>query len=160
MRTAFPRFQYPMVGRFPYWNRKFAPHGFNEVQALFPVARFTEGFRALRAVYRKHDRIPEMCAVRRHRADAYPLAFAGDGLSVTFPFALAGFSSAGLDAFRREIVDAILRHDGKVYLSKFPYLTPDAFRRMYPGEAAFRAVKARVDPATRFWSDTAARLLA
>lgn len=157
--VAFPDFQYPMVGRFPFWNRKFAPHGFNEVQALFPTGQFEAGFRALRAVYRAHGRIPEVCAIRRHRADVYPLSFAGDGLSVTFPFALAGFAPAALEAFRHEVVEAILRFGGKVYLSKFPYLEPGPFRQMYPGQQAFREVKARVDPGGVFWSETAARLL-
>lgn len=156
---AFADYQYPMVRRFPFWNRKFAPHGFNEVQALFPTAQFAPGFRALRAVYRRHERIPEICAIRRHRADPYPLAFAGDGLSATFPFALAGFSPGDLEAFRREVTEAILRFGGKVYLSKFPYLEPEPFRQMYPGQRAFREVKARVDPGAVFWSETAARLL-
>src|SRR5262249_42712661 len=67
--VAFPDYQYPMVKLFPYWNLRFAPEGFNEVQALLPTDRFEAGLRALLAVCQRHGRTPEVCAVRRHRAD-------------------------------------------------------------------------------------------
>ena len=81
-------------------------------------------------------------------------------MSATFPFALAGFTPATLEAFRREVAEAILRFGGKLYLSKFPYLEPGLFRQMYPAQQAFREVKARVDPEGVFWSEAAARLFA
>ncbi|HZR79459.1 MAG TPA: FAD-binding oxidoreductase [Candidatus Binatia bacterium] len=159
-RVAFPDYQYPMAKRFPHWNLKFAPHGFNEVQALFPSGAFEAGLRAVLAVCRRRGRTPEVCAVRRHRGDRYLLSFAGDGLSVTLPFSLAGFRPGELDAFRAELMDAIAELGGRVYLSKFPYLRPAVLQRMYPRLAELRAIKQRVDPECRFWSDAAERLLA
>jgi decaprenylphospho-beta-D-ribofuranose 2-oxidase len=157
--VSFPDYQYPMVKWFPYWNLKFAPWGFNEVQVLFPTAQFAAGMRALLDRCRRHGRTPEVCAVRRHRADGYPLSFAGDGLSATFPFSLAGFTPGALEAFRGALMATILAHGGKVYLAKFPYLSREHFRAMYPAVDRFLAVKARVDPSRVFWSETAARLL-
>lgn len=158
-RVSFPRFQYPMVKLFPYWNLKFAPEGFNEVQALFPTDRFAEALPALLAFCRRRGRIPELCAVRRHRRDDYLLSFAGDGLSVAMPFPLAGFSPEELADFRERLAAVILEFGGKVYLSKFPYLTRDAFRAMYPEHRRFAAIKESVDPQRLFWSETAQRLL-
>lgn len=159
-RVDFPRYQYPMTRLFPHWNLKFAPEGFHEVQVLLPAERFAGAAAALFDFCDRRGRVPEVVAARRHRADPYPLSFAGDGLSLTLPFPLAGFTAGALDDFRRALIDEILRHGGKVYLSKFPYLGVDAFRAMYPGWRAFAAVKARVDPDRLFWSEAAARLLA
>lgn len=158
-RVTFPHFQYPMVRLFPHWNLKFAPEGFNEIQALFPAERFVAALDAVLSFCRRHRRIPEVCAVRRHRADEYPLSFAGDGLSLTLPLPLAGFRPQELDDYRARISDAILAHGGKVYLSKFPYLDRGVFRSMYPRWQSFVETKERVDPECRFWSETAERLL-
>lgn len=158
-RVAFPAYQYPMVKLFPQWNLKFAPEGFNEVQALFPAERFGDAFASLLAFCRQHRRVPELCAVRRHRRDDYPLSFAGDGLSMTLPFPLAGLSGADLDGYRRGLIDVVLGHGGKVYLAKFPYLGRDAFRAMYPGYRRFLEVKERVDADWLFSSEAARRLL-
>jgi decaprenylphospho-beta-D-ribofuranose 2-oxidase len=157
--VPYPDFQYPMVKLFPHWNLKFAPEGFNEVQALFATERFEAAFAALLAFCSRRRRVPELCAVRRHRADGYHLSFAGDGLSVTLPFPLAGLSAAELEDHRARLIDTILEFGGKVYLSKFPYLSPAAFRHMYPAHTRFTEVKARVDPERLFWSETAERLL-
>jgi decaprenylphospho-beta-D-ribofuranose 2-oxidase len=158
-RVSFPTYQYPMAKLLPHWNLKFAPEGFNEVQALFPSERFEDALRTVLAYCRRHGRTPEVSAVRRHRADRYPLSFAGEGLSVTLPLPLAGFTPGGLDAYRRDLVEAILAFGGKVYLSKFPYLEREAFREMYPAYRRFLDVKGRVDPERCFWSEAAERLL-
>jgi FAD/FMN-containing dehydrogenase len=157
--VAFADYQYPMVKIFPHWNLKFAPEGFNEVQVLLPAEGFGASLSALLAFCREHRRIPEVVAARRHRRDPYPLSFAGDGLSVTLPFSLAGFSPTGLDDYRSRLADTILELGGKIYLSKFPYLSRSVFRAMYPQWRRFAAVKERVDPERRFWSETAERLL-
>ncbi len=158
-RVLYPHYQYPMVRLFPDWNLKFAPEGFNEVQALFPAAQFEAAFHALMAYCRRHGRVPEVCATRRHRADSYFLSFAGDGLSLTLPYSLVGFAPGELDLYRRGLMEIILKFGGKVYLSKFPYMEKDVFQQMYPSHRRFLEVKRRVDPDRLFWSDAAQRLL-
>src|SRR4029077_18306916 len=119
--ASFAEYQYPMAGVFPAWNLKFAPEGFNEIQAIFPADRFAAAFRDIVRLYERHDRAPEVCGVRRHKADPYLLSFAGDGLSFGLAFALAGLGPEELERFRRDIVERVLSDGGKVYLSKFPY---------------------------------------
>ena len=158
-RTLFPDYQYPMVKYFPRWNLKFAPEGFHEVHILVATSEFEATIREVVAACDKRNRTPEVMGARRHKADVYPLSFAGDGMSFTIPIALAGFQRAEIERFRNELVDIVVRHSGKIYLSKFPYMDREAFRSMYPGYGKFVQTKERVDPGRVFWSDAAARLL-
>jgi len=157
--SSFAAYQFPMTRLFPDWNQRFAPEGFNEVQALFPAERFERALRKVVATYVRYRRVPEVCGVRRHTSDSYDLSFAGEGLSFAIAYSLADFRPGELVAFQRELVDRILTEGGKVYLSKFPYLEPDAFRQMYPKAGTFLATKRAVDPDRLFWSDAAERLL-
>jgi decaprenylphospho-beta-D-ribofuranose 2-oxidase len=157
--VSYADYQYPMTSVFPRWNRKFAPEGFNEIQALVSPERFETAFRAVVALYVRNDRAPEVCGVRRHKPDAYHLSLAGDGLSFGLAFPLAGLRPEGLARFRRELIETILAEGGKVQLAKFPYMGADLFRRMYPMADAFVRVKEAVDPDRVFWSEAAERLL-
>jgi hypothetical protein len=131
-RVLFPDYQYPRVKYFPRWNLKFAPEGFHEIHALFPASRFEDALRSVMKHWAAYGRTPELLAARRHRDDAYPLSFSGDGLSFTVPIALAGFDPRRIERFRTELVGEILEPEGKIYIAKFPYMTREAFRTMYP----------------------------
>ncbi|MGH0034282.1 MAG: FAD-binding oxidoreductase [Myxococcota bacterium] len=157
---AFPEFQYPVVKRFSHWRDKFRPHGFHEIQSLYPMEAAQPAFRALLAICRRFDVVPEICSLRRHRDDPTLLSFRGDGLSMTVNHPLKHFPVDRLRAFTEQLLDAVADHGGRLYLAKFPYLSPERFRRMFPEHERFRAIKARVDPERIFWSDAAERLLA
>ncbi|OWQ46347.1 FAD-binding oxidoreductase [Roseateles noduli] len=50
----------------------------------------------------------------------------------------------------RELIDAVLRHEGRYYLPYQPHATREQFQRAYPEAAALRRLKDEVDPAWKF----------
>ncbi|MDJ0785243.1 MAG: FAD-binding oxidoreductase [Myxococcota bacterium] len=155
----FPDFQYPMTRLLSHWRDKFRPRGFHEIQTLLPRPAAREGFEALLAVCRRFDVVPEVCSIRRHRDDPTLLSFKGDGLSLTVNHPLKHFPADRIGAFRDSLLDVALDHGGRIYLAKFPWIPRKTFHRMFPEAARFAAIKERVDPRGRLWSDAALPLL-
>ena len=56
------------------------------------------------------------------------------------------------------LVDAVARRGGKLHLAKDQVLTPEQFRRLYPGHERLLALKARLDPDGLFATDLARRV--
>lgn len=156
--VSFPEYQYPMVKRFGHWRDRFRPAGFHELHSLFPTAAAGAAFRELLTVCKNFGVVPEICGIRRHRDDPTLLSFRGDGLSMTVSHPLAHFPEGRLADFTEAFLSTVEAHGGRIYLAKFPFLSPERFRRMFPEYERFQAIKGRVDPDRLFWSDAAERL--
>ena len=68
-------------------------------------------------------------------------------------------AQAAVAAWTRELVALALAHGGRHYLPYQPHATQPQFDAGYPGAAALRAVKAEVDPQSRFTNTLWARYL-
>jgi len=58
--------------------------------------------------------------------------------------------------FENELIKLILSFEGKVYLSKYPYIHPEDLRNMYPSFNRFEACKRAYDKESLFYSDATA----
>lgn len=158
-QVPFSNYQFPMMNELPNWNKRFIKRGVQEIQCLFSFANFEQAFHELMRVCKKHGMYAELCAIRGHKKDDGYLSFANDGLSVTVNYDRNNRSDEKLHIFEREIVATVIKHQGRIYLSKFPYLTKEECAALYPDLQKLREVKATVDPTNVFASLTSNRLL-
>lgn len=157
-RGLYSAYQFPQIA-LPDLNRLFLPSGAIECQALFGWDRAADAFAAMLATARRHGRRVWVCGVKRHLPSPSPLTFAGDGLSMTIVMGLNGITAAAREDLQRALVDVVRAHEGRIYLSKFAYMTPDDLQAMYPRATELLALKSRLDPEGIFYGDATARLL-
>lgn len=153
-------YQYPMLKALPNWNKGISELGMQEVQLLFREDIFEEAFLEVMSIMKKHRVYPLICAIRKHRPDEGLLSFSGDGLSFTVNYdRVSLLDTETCNRLERELMAAAIRHSGKVYLSKFPYMTPDECAAMYPAISRFKSLKSALDPGNLLASATSARIL-
>ncbi len=156
--TSFPAYQYPMVRVFPQWNLKFYPLGFREMQILFPNETFEEAYKEILSYCRARKFTPNVCAIRKHKAQSPFLSFSNNGFSMTLNYNLNDHSEVETINFENEIIKKIINYKGKLYLGKFPFLNRENVEKMYPAFKTFTEIKGKLDPQNLFWSDAAERL--
>lgn len=157
--TPFPLYQYPMVKYFPDWNLKFYPHGFREAQLLFPIDTIENAYVETLRFCRKESIVPLICSIRKHKEQEGYFSFAGEGFSFSVNYALKGLSQQRREFLEAGITDLTLKHKGKSYLGKYPFMSLSAVKTMYPNTDKFLAVKKITDPDTILWSDAANNIL-
>lgn len=122
---------------------------------FFVPPRHVEPFvRAMGAILRRHRVVAVNVSIRHSPADAVSLLpWAAEEV---FSFVL--FYKQGTDAaaraavgvWTRELVEAVLRHEGRWYLPYQLHATRAQFERGYPEIGQLRVLKASVDPRGRF----------
>jgi hypothetical protein len=155
---TFPEYQYPMAKDFPKFNLKFGPKGFHEFQLLFHYDNFEEVFRELLQLCRTYKNMPQLCSIKKHKSDPFHLSFSGEGYSFTINYPLSVFPMSTLRKFNDEIINAVLKHKGKINLGKYPYVTYEDCRSMYPLFDQFVKVKNKYNPDSLFSSDAAKQI--
>ena len=155
-KLRFQSFQYPMVKLFPQWNLKYAPHGFREWQILFDKDVFHDAYIEILTLSKKRGLKPKLCGVRKHCPQSAYLSFAGDGYSMTLNYGRRDIAEQKIKEFENELIKLILSFEGKVYLSKYPYIHPEDLRKMYPSFNHFQACKRAYDKESLFYSDATA----
>ena len=137
------------------WNTVYGPAGFLQYQFVVPDGEERVVQRALEQI--SAARAPSFVTVLKRfgPADAGYLSFplAGWTLALDFPARTPGLAGLlrGLDA---EVAAA----GGRVYLAKDSRVSPEALADMYPRLAAFRQLRADLDPAGVLASDLSRRL--
>lgn len=151
-------FQYPLTYKLPDWNYRYYPAGFIELQYCMPFDRFQKGFLEILEFCRQSKLLPEICAIRKMKADPALLSFSVDGFCSTVNFSLHKMNKERLNTFIRKFVAIVIKYNGKIYLPKFSGLTVDEFREMYPEQHSFKRIKNQVDPQALFRSLTSQHL--
>jgi FAD/FMN-containing dehydrogenase len=137
------------------WNYLYGGRGFTQYQCVIPERAGGEGVRQFLAlVVRKGG--ASMLSVIKDCGEE------GTGL-LSFP--LRGTSIAldlpvrdGIQSLIDSLNELLIELGGRVYLAKDQFTRPEDYRRMEPRLDAWRAVKARVDPAGRLRSALSRRL--
>lgn len=137
------------------WNRLYGRAGFVQCQAVFPHRQGGEGVRAVLGALHAAGAACTLGVLKRMGPESGGLlSFPCPGVTLAVDVAAFPRLAACMDA----VHDAVLRHGGRVYLTKDATLRAEAVRAMYPRLAEFEAVKARVDAHGVFASAMARRL--
>jgi decaprenylphospho-beta-D-ribofuranose 2-oxidase len=154
-QESYARFLHPLDALLD-WNRLYGKAGFHQFQCVVP---FEDGAATLRRLLE---------AVAHGAAGHSPLAVLksmgqqGRGL-LSFPrpgwtLAIDLPARSGVDGLFARLERITREAGGRIYLAKDAMLSATAFDAMYPNAAAFRAIRAVVDPDRRFQSDLARRV--
>lgn len=138
------------------WNRIYGRRGFIQYQALFPLATARAGLQQLLAVLDQFGLASFLAVIKRcGPSNPAPLSYLHEGVTLALDIPQAG---ERLREMVRRLDAILLDHGGRLYLAKDALMSAETFARMYPRRDEFLAVKARVDPQRRFWSDQAQRV--
>lgn len=136
------------------WNRIYGRAGFVQYQCVLPKAASAAGLTALLTRISTAGAGSFLSVLKLFGAQDGVLAFPMEGftLALDFPANRRTFALLGeLDAI-------VADHGGRLYLAKDARMSAAMFHRSYPHLAAFQALRARVDPDSRFWSLQSRRL--
>lgn len=158
VKTGYFKYQFPMMSALPNWNKRFVKRGMQEIQCIFKTELFEAAVLELWDIMSQFGLYPELAAIRMHRADDAYLSFATDGLSTTLNYDRYGNSDEKLYRMERKLVETVIKHGGKLYLAKFPYLNSEELKAMYPKVEQFLAIKKKFDPQNRMVSSASNRL--
>lgn len=151
----YEKFFYPLdfVGR---WNRGYGPRGFTQYQFVIPMEDGRKNIRELLTTIAESGQSPFLNVLKRlgpERPETM-LSFPMEGYTFAIDFPIRD----GLPELLQGLDERILAMGGRIYLGKDAFLKRDVFERMYPRLAEWRAIKAKVDPESRFSSAMGRRL--
>src|SRR5690606_20581376 len=155
----FPEYQYPMTKYLPQWNLLFYPKGFRELQMLFSIENFEIAYFETLSYCKKNNIVPYICALRKHKNQEGYLSFAKNGYSFTINYGINNLSENQLNKITKELVNICLKHNGLIYLGKFPFLDKNEYQAMYPLHNSFLDIKKKTDNSSILWSEAATLLL-
>ncbi len=158
-RIPFASYWYPQL-KYPGSSRLFLPRGALELQAFADWDRAAGAFRALLGVLGQAGRRPWLSVVRRHRPSPSPLTFAGEGLSMTCIVPCNGLADDARAALLERYASTVADFDGRLCLTKSPWVDPATVAAMYPRWRELVHLKARLDPQGLLASDASDRLFA
>lgn len=99
-----------------------------------------------------------MCHTQAQKDDGY-LSFSGEGLSFTINYDRNNRTDKQLNLLERALVATVIKFGGKIYLSKFPYITAEECDAMYKDLSKAKQVKQQIDPNNVFATQASQRLL-
>jgi len=154
-RMPLTKFQSPINDKFPNWNRIYLPKGFREIQILFSKEVFPEALTTIIKFCKKNSIVPIVSGIRKHKKQDTLLSFHGDGYSLLLNFGLSNFTDDKIEWLDEHLVEICMKYKGKLYLGKFPFISPNVFKEMFPSFREFIEIKKQLDPGNMFWSDAA-----
>lgn len=144
----YEKFFYPLdaIGE---WNRGYGARGFTQYQFVIPLEDGKARMRAILERIAKSGNLPFLNVLKKFgKAQEGHLSFPFEGYTFAIDFPIG----SGLEALLRELDAMVMDAGGRVYLGKDAFLGRDALPRMYPRLDAWRAIKAKFDPAQVFRS--------
>ena len=128
-----------------------------------PERRFLGFARAMATILAAHDVEALNISIRHSPADRVSLLpwAREDVFSFVLYYKQRTWASArkSVGRWTRELIDAVLRHEGRYYLPYQLHATPSQFDAAYPEASVLRRVKARIDPVGKFSNELWRRYL-
>ncbi len=145
--------------KYPDNFRVLSGNSFREVQALFSYENFQEAVRRVTELTRQFGIFPINVNVKWHQPESFYLSFSGQGLCLLTTFDSSLLDNSNGKKFLEAYMQLIDLLKGKVYLSKYSYMTSEQVRKQYPRFDNWINVKSQADPGNMFTSDRAKTLL-
>lgn len=138
------------------WNRGYGARGFTQYQFVIPLDDGRRRIREILEAIATSGQAPFLNVLKKfgpenpHTMLSFP--FEGYTFAIDFPI------RDGLEALTRRLDAMVLDAGGRLYLGKDAFLDASTFARMYPKLDAWREIKAKYDPETRFCSALSKRV--
>jgi FAD/FMN-containing dehydrogenase len=144
----------------PEWRRAYGRGGLIQYQSFVPASRALEVHSELIGRAQKARIVPYLLVYKRHRRDEWTLTHAVDGFSLAMDFKVTVRNRESLWRLCEGFDEVVLAAGGRFYFAKDATLSRSAALRSFPAAEleAFRALKARIDPAGLLQSDLFRRL--
>ncbi|MCB0428557.1 MAG: SDR family oxidoreductase [Flavobacteriales bacterium] len=146
--TGYESFFYPLDGIL-HWNRIYGKRGFTQYQLVLPMASSEEGITEIFRLLQKEGFGSFLSVLKLFgKGGSGILSFPMEGYTLTLDFPL----SDRLYPFLNKLDDLVLRHGGRLYLTKDVRMSAVTFFTSYPGAASFKTFLKQWDPEGRFAS--------
>jgi FAD/FMN-containing dehydrogenase len=131
------------------YGRESVARGLIQYQPFVPDALAHGVFQELLARSRRAGHVPYLGVFKRHRPDPFWLTHAVDGWSLALDFKVTPENRKSLWRHCAEMTEVVLAAGGKFYFAKDLVIGRGDAERFFPPDrlAAFRALKAELDPA-------------
>ena len=136
------------------WNRGYGKRGFIQYQFVIPEQNGITHLRHIMEMIASSGCTPFLNVFKKMGEGQGILSFPFKGYTLAIDFPV----TKGLQAFTKQLDEAVLQAGGRIYLGKDAMLNKSTFRLMYPQYESWLAIKAKYDPANVFTSDLSARL--
>ena len=145
----------------PNWKKAYGPKGLIQYQSFIPVASAKETFKTQLTICQRYGIVPYLGVFKRHRADDFLMSHAVNGYSMALDFSLGNCDRGSLLSLTAELDRTVLDAGGRFYPAKDSTLSASTFQESLGTEtvAAFRALKAKHDPANIFQTNLSRRLI-
>jgi FAD/FMN-containing dehydrogenase len=153
-REDFETFFYPL-DRIGDWNRLYGRRGFLQYQCVFPDPKGEDGVAAALSFLAENRLGAFLSVLKRCGDDEVMLPFCKRGYTLALDVPMRGTETLKL---LDRLDDLVIKHQGRVYLTKDARLSPEAFRAMYPEFPAWMEIVKRYNPEARCDSRLAERL--
>jgi decaprenylphospho-beta-D-ribofuranose 2-oxidase len=134
------------------WNRLYGKKGFVQYQCVFPEEKAFEGIKQILEL-----KPPSFLSVLKRFGNSSNgiLSFPKPGYTLALDIPFRDQHTLKL---LKKFDEIVLSHNGRVYLAKDAYLSPEDFREMYPSYNKWLAIKQKFDPENIFSSSLSKRL--
>jgi FAD/FMN-containing dehydrogenase len=136
------------------WNRFYGRKGFTQYQCVVNLAHGQEILTKILTLSAKHGMSSFLTVLKRFGPETGILSFPKAGYTLTLDLPI----SEGLLSFINSLNDLVIAGEGRVYLAKDAYLSPDYFKTMYPNYKKWQAIKSKFDPNQIFSSALSNRI--
>jgi decaprenylphospho-beta-D-ribofuranose 2-oxidase len=154
IQEGYESFFYPL-DRILDWNLLYGKSGFLQYQCVIPDPHGEEGVLACLHFLSRNRLGAFLSVLKRCGADKVMLPFCKEGYTLALDIPFRGEGT--LNSLNR-LDEVVLKHGGRVYLTKDARLGPETFRNMYPEYTGWMEIVRRYNPDGMSSSHMAERL--
>jgi len=136
------------------WNRFYGRKGFTQYQCVVNLSNGQEILTKILTLSAKHNMSSFLTVLKRFGPETGILSFPKSGYTLTLDLPI----SEGLLSFINSLNELVISGEGRVYLAKDAYLSPEYFKTMYPNYKKWQAIKSKFDPNQIFRSALSDRI--
>lgn len=154
-RVGINNFFYPLdaIGN---WNRIYGKKGFTQYQFIFPKETSYEGLEEILRAIADSGKGSFLAVLKLYgKANGNYLSFPMEGYSLALDFKI----EKGIFALLNKLDEIVLKHKGRIYLTKDARVSKETFEQGYPEVDAFRQFRKENKMETKFQSLQSKRLV-
>jgi len=147
-KTSIDAFFYPLDA-LENWNRVYGKNGFIQYQFVLPKASSDEGLLEILKKITASGKTPTLAVLKLcGKANENYLSFPMEGYSLALDFKI----EKGLFELLDQLDEIVLKHGGRIYLTKDARTSKETFEKGYPQVSKFREIRNKYNMNDKFES--------